>query len=145
MEIYTIGFTATTAEHFFARLADAHVERLLDVRLNNTSQLAGFAKARDLAFFTKRLVGASYEHLPLLAPTQELLDDYKKHKGAWVDYERMFLGLMQERAIDQVLKPESFAKRVALLCSEPTAEHCHRRLVAEFLAARWGDVDIKHL
>jgi uncharacterized protein (DUF488 family) len=91
VEIYTIGFTQTTAERFFTRLADAHVERLLDVRLNNTSQLAGFAKAQDLPFFARRLVGATYEHEPVLAPTQDILDAYKKRKGDWVAYEREFV------------------------------------------------------
>ena len=83
MEIYTIGFTQTTAEHFFGRLKAAGVRRLLDVRLNNSSQLAGFAKAKDLPYFLRELVGATYEHEPLLAPTQELLDEYKKRKGDW--------------------------------------------------------------
>jgi uncharacterized protein (DUF488 family) len=89
VEIYTIGFTQTTAEHFFGRLKAAGVQRLLDVRLNNSSQLAGFAKAKDLPYFLRELVGATYEHEPLLAPTQELLDEYKKRKGDWGSYERI--------------------------------------------------------
>jgi uncharacterized protein (DUF488 family) len=145
MEIYTIGFTATSAENFFNRLDDAHIERLLDVRLNNTSQLAAFAKAQDLRFFAKRLIGASYEHEPLLAPTQDLLDAYKKHKGSWEDYERSFLALMAELNIDETLRAADFERRTALLCSEPTAGRCHRRLVAEFLARHWPDVRITHL
>jgi uncharacterized protein (DUF488 family) len=145
VEIYTIGFTQTTAEHFFARLADAHVERLLDVRLNNTSQLAGFAKAQDLPYFASRLVGATYEHEPLLAPTQEILDAYKKRKGDWAEYEREFRALMESRRIDEALSPASFQRRTALLCSEAEPEHCHRRLVVEFLAERWADVKIAHL
>lgn len=145
MEIYTIGFTQTTAERFFARLRNAGVERLLDVRLNNTSQLAGFAKAQDLPYFAGELVGATYEHQPLLAPTQDILDAYKKRKGDWAVYETTFLALMEHRRIHEVLSPASFEKRTALLCSEATAEHCHRRLVVEFLAARWSDVEIAHL
>ena len=145
MEICTIGFTQTTAERFFARLADAGVERLLDVRLNNSSQLAGFAKAKDLPYFLHELVGATYEHQPLLAPTQALLDDYKKHKGDWASYERDFLALMTDRRIHEVLRPAEFERRTALLCSEATAEHCHRRLVCEFLAQRWPDVSTRHL
>jgi uncharacterized protein (DUF488 family) len=90
VEIYTIGFTQTTAERFFERLADVGVARLLDVRLNNTSQLAGFAKAKDLPYFLRRLIGATYEHEPLLAPTQELLDEYKKRKGDWSRTKRDF-------------------------------------------------------
>lgn len=145
MEIYTIGFTQTTAEHFFTRLADARVERLLDVRLNNTSQLAGFAKAQDLPYFARELLGAVYEHEPLLAPTQDILDAYKKRKGDWVAYEREFQALMERRRIDEVLSAVTFARRTALLCSEAGPEHCHRRLVAEFLAKRWPAVEIVHL
>lgn len=145
MEIYTIGFTQTTAERFFGRLKDAGVERLLDVRLNNSSQLAGFAKAQDLPYFLRELVGATYAHEPLLAPTQELLDDFKKRRGAWADYERRFMDLMVERRIEAVLSPEDFLRPTALLCSEATAEHCHRRLVCEYLADRWEDVSAVHL
>lgn len=145
MEICTIGFTQTTAEHFFKRLADADVKRLLDVRLNNSSQLAGFAKAKDLPYFLHELVGATYEHQPLLAPTHELLDAYKKRKGAWAAYEVDFLALMGERRIHNVLSRDDFEQRTALLCSEATAEHCHRRLVCQFLEERWPDVHAIHL
>lgn len=145
MEIYTIGFTQTTAERFFTRLADARVERLLDVRLNNTSQLAGFAKAQDLPYFASRLVGATYEHEPLLAPTQDILDAYKKRKGDWVAYEREFLALMERRRIHEALSSAAFEQRTALLCSEAGPEHCHRRLVAEFLVAHWLNVEALHL
>ncbi len=145
MEIYTIGFTQTTAEHFFGRLKAAGVKRLLDVRLNNSSQLAGFAKAKDLPYFLRELVGATYEHEPLLAPTQELLDEYKKRKGDWGSYERRFLDLMAERQIERTLSPAEFEVSTALLCSEATAENCHRRLVCEYLADRWSDVRPVHL
>ena len=145
MEIYTIGFTQSTAEHFFRRLGEARVGRLLDVRLNNSSQLAGFAKAKDLPYLLGELIGASYEHEPLLAPTQQLLDEYKKRQGDWGAYERAFLRLMAERGIAEKLSPEDFATRTAMLCSEATAEHCHRRLVAEYLAERWPAVEIIHL
>jgi uncharacterized protein (DUF488 family) len=145
VEIYTIGFTQTTAEHFFGRLSAAGVRRLLDVRLNNSSQLAGFAKARDLPFFLRELVGASYEHDPRLAPTQQLLDAYKKQRGDWSSYEEDFLRLMAERRIEQVLAPAEFAIPTALLCSEATADNCHRRLVCEYLADRWPDIRPVHL
>jgi uncharacterized protein (DUF488 family) len=145
VEIYTIGFTQTTAEHFFTRLASARVERLLDVRLNNSSQLAGFAKAKDLPYFLSRLVGARYEHEPLLAPTQDLLDRYKKRGGDWSSYERDFLALIGARRVEDTLDRAAFAAPTALLCSEPTAEHCHRRLVAEYLLERWPDVQLTHL
>ena len=145
MEIYTIGFTQTTAERFFKRLADAGVGRLLDVRLNNSSQLAGFAKAKDLPYFLRALVGATYEHEPLLAPTQELLDEYKKHKGDWSTYEARFLELMESRQIETILAISDFHTPTALLCSEATAENCHRRLVCEYLARRWPNVRAVHL
>ena len=145
MEIYTIGFTQTTAERFFGRLRDARIERLLDVRLNNSSQLAGFAKAQDLSYFLRELVGASYEHEPRLAPTQELLDDFKKRRGSWVDYEPRFMALMAERRVETLLSPADFERRTALLCSEATAEHCHRRLVCEYLDERWSGVAAVHL
>lgn len=145
MEIYTIGFTQTTAESFFGRLKDAGVARLLDVRLNNSSQLAGFAKAKDLPYFLRELIGASYEHEPLLAPTQELLDAFKKQRGPWTDYEHSFMALMSSRAIESVLDPADFQTSTALLCSEATAEHCHRRLVCEYLAGHWPELTAIHL
>lgn len=145
MEIYTIGFTQSTAERFFGRLANAGVRRLLDVRLNNRSQLAGFAKAQDLPYLLRELIGAAYEHQPLLAPTRELLDAYKKRKGAWVEYEREFLELMRARRIEEHLEPAEFAVPTALLCSEATAEHCHRRLVCDYLAGHWPEINATHL
>lgn len=145
MEIYTIGFTQTTAQRFFDRLADAGVERLLDVRLNNSSQLAGFAKAKDLPFFLRRLIGAEYRHEPTLAPTQDLLDAYKKRKGDWSTYAQGFLELMNERQIESRLVRADFETRTALLCSEATPERCHRRLVCEYLADHWPDVRPIHL
>lgn len=145
MDIYTIGFTQTTAEHFFGRLKAAGVRRLLDVRLNNSSQLAGFAKARDLPYFLRELVDARYQHDPRLAPTAELLDEYKKRKGDWSRYERDFLDLMAERQIERVVLPDEFDVPTALLCSEATAERCHRRLVCEYLAQHWPDVRPIHL
>ena len=134
MEIYTIGFTQSSAEHFFGRLARVGARRLLDVRLNNSSQLAGFAKARDLPYFLTELIGASYEHEPLLAPTEEILDAYKKQGGAWSVYEDDFNRLLAERDIANALDPADFETPTALLCSEAGAEHCHRRLVCEYLA-----------
>lgn len=145
MEIYTIGFTQTTAEHFFQRLADARVERLLDVRLNNSSQLAGFAKAKDLPYFLRELIGASYEHQPVLAPSQDMLDAYRKRKGDWSQYEASFFDLMKRRRVESVFSPVEFETRTALLCSEATAERCHRRLVCEYLAERWPSVQAVHL
>jgi len=145
VEIYTIGFTQTTAERFFDRLKDAGVRRLLDVRLNNSSQLAGFAKAKDLPYFLRELIGASYEHLPLLAPTQDILGAFKKRKGDWAVYEDQFMALMAEREIEKVLGRSSFDVPTVLLCSEATAEHCHRRLVLEYLGRHWPTLRAVHL
>lgn len=145
MDVYTIGFTQTTAERFFDRLKDAGVRRLLDVRLNNSSQLAGFAKAKDLPYFLRELVGASYEHAPLLAPTQDILDAFKKYKGEWAVYEDQFMVLMAEREIEGKLPRSSFDVPTALLCSEASAEHCHRRLVLEYLQRHWLALRAVHL
>jgi uncharacterized protein (DUF488 family) len=146
VEIFTIGFTQTTAEDFFGRLRSNRIERLLDVRLNNRSQLAGFAKRDDLAYFLRELVGAKYEHAPLLAPSQEILDAYKKEKSmSWREYEDRFLRLMRERRVEDELDPREFEKRTALLCSEATPEQCHRRLALEYLAGHWPDLVAVHL
>jgi uncharacterized protein (DUF488 family) len=146
VEIFTIGFTQTPAAEFFGKLKRAGVRRLLDVRLNNTSQLAAYAKRDDLQYFLRVICDADYEHEPLLAPTQEMLDAYKKHKGSWQAYEVLFTGLMAERQIERQLDRERFtSKPTALLCSERTAEHCHRRLVLEYLNDKWGDVAAVHL
>lgn len=145
MEIYTIGFTKKSAREFFELLRSAGIRRLIDVRLNNVSQLAGFTKRDDLAFFLREICDAEYAHEPLLAPTQELLDAYKKRKGDWADYERDFVELMRSRRIEDALDRSLFDPRTVLLCSEPTAENCHRRLVLEYLRDAWGDVQIVHL
>jgi uncharacterized protein (DUF488 family) len=145
VEIYTIGFTKKSASEFFSALRDAGVKSLIDVRLNNTSQLAGFTKRDDLRFFTQELCGVDYVHEVLLAPEQSLFDKYKKRKGSWKDYEVRFLDLMKSRHIEQILDRGLFDVSVALLCSEATAERCHRRLVAEYLQTEWVDVTIRHL
>jgi uncharacterized protein (DUF488 family) len=145
LEIYTIGFTKKTAAQFFGSLKQAGIKRLIDIRLNNSSQLAGFAKKEDLAFFLKEICAIEYIHGPLLAPTQEILDAYKKRKGSWSDYEERFLALMRERRIEESISPELFKVPTVLLCSEVTAEHCHRRLVLEYLQEKWGKIEIVHL
>ena len=145
MEIYSIGFTQKSAAQFFGALKSAGIRRLMDVRLNNKSQLAGFTKNTDLPFFLQQLCAAEYVHEPLLAPTQEMLDDYKKKKGNWEDYEELFLALMVRRDISNVLDQKSFQSPTVLLCSEPTAEKCHRRLVLEYLQRHWDGVIIRHL
>jgi len=145
MEICSIGFTQKTAEQFFTILRNANIRRLVDVRLNNVSQLAGFTKREDLQFFLKEICGADYRHEPLLAPTQEILDDFKKKKGSWVEYEKEFQALIKSRKIEETIDRRLFSVPTVLLCSEPTPEHCHRRLVLEYLRVKWGDVTITHL
>ena len=143
LRIFTIGFTRKTARTFFTLLEKAGVKRIVDVRLNNVSQLAGFAKRDDLQFFLERF-GMGYVHLPILAPTQEMLDAYKKEKGSWADYERKFLALMTERRIENAVKREVLHEG-CLLCSEETPERCHRRLVVEYLDKTWGNIAVTHL
>ncbi|MFZ0304317.1 MAG: DUF488 domain-containing protein [Terracidiphilus sp.] len=145
MEIYSIGFTQKSASEFFGALKDHGIERLLDVRLNNTSQLAGFAKQSDLPYFLREICGIDYEHEPLLAPTQDILDAFKKHRGSWEVYTDAYLALIRSRKVESVLSPSSFLKKTALLCSEPTAEHCHRRLALEYMRRHWEGVTIHHL
>lgn len=144
MRVFTIGFTKKSARRFFGLLRESGARRVVDVRLNNISQLAGFAKRDDLAFFLQEICGMEYVHLPELAPTQEILDDLKKHKGDWRSYEVRFLALMEKRRIEQTVPKELIADG-CLLCSEDKAEHCHRRLVAEYLRRHWGTVEITHL
>lgn len=144
MKLYTIGFTKTSAEGFFGRLKMAGVRRLVDVRLNNVSQLAGFAKKDDLRYFMREIVGASYVHRPELAPTQEMLDGYKKSGGTWEEYAQRFLALMASRHVEDNV-PREQLDGACLLCSEDKPHHCHRRLVAEYLRDKWGNLEIQHL
>lgn len=144
MRLFTIGFTKSTAESFFGRIKGAGVKRVADVRLNNVSQLAGFAKKTDLKYFLGALCGAEYLHMPLLAPDQEMLDAYKKEGGDWKTYEGRFLNLMRAREIDRQISRSSL-QDACLLCSEATPHHCHRRLVAEYLSEKWGGIEIVHL
>lgn len=115
------------------------------MRLNNSSQLAGFAKRDDLAFFLGELCGAEYLHEPLLAPTREMLDAYKKGNEGWKEYERRFLELMRERRVEEALERSLFEVPTALLCSEASPERCHRRLVLEYLDREWGGIRAVHL
>lgn len=144
LRLFTIGFTQKSARGFFTTLADAGVRRIVDVRLNNRSQLAGFTKRADLEYFLGAIGGIGYVHLPELAPTQAILDALKKHQGRWADYEADFLALMAERRIEERVARATLADG-CLLCSEPTPERCHRRLVAEYLNTKWGGIEICHL
>jgi uncharacterized protein (DUF488 family) len=144
MKIFTIGFTKKSAESFFTKLQLAGVSRLVDVRLNNVSQLAGFAKRDDLRYFLRAICHIDYAHLPELAPTQRILDEYKKRKGDWDLYERQFLDLLTARHIENKLAPE-ILDGACLLCSEDKPSRCHRRLVAEYLKDKWDSVQIEHI
>ncbi|MFQ5799930.1 MAG: DUF488 family protein, partial [Bacteroidota bacterium] len=116
MRIFTIGFTKTTAENFFSRLKSSGARKIIDVRLNNVSQLAGFAKRDDLKYFAKAICGIDYQHLPSLAPTQDILDGFKKRRGSWSDYETKFLDLMARRRIEEIDREQ--LDGACLLCSE---------------------------
>ena len=145
MEIYTIGFTKKSAAEFFTALRRAGIRRLIDVRLNNTSQLAAFAKRDDLHFFLRELCDADYHHEPTLAPTEEILDAYKKKQIAWEEYETRYVDLLIERAAETAVDRRLFDVPAVLLCSESSPERCHRRLAAEYLAGKWENVKVVHL
>jgi uncharacterized protein (DUF488 family) len=143
--LYTIGFTKTSAEAFFERLVTSDVKRVIDVRLHNTSQLAGFAKSNDLTYFLKRIGRIDYCHLPLLAPEESMLNEYKKEGGSWSTYEARFMDLMSRRNIESVIGAD-LLDGACLLCSEKTPHKCHRRLVCEYLNGKWGGtLQVKHL
>lgn len=144
IDIFTIGFTKKTAQQFFELLLKSGVRRVIDTRLNNVSQLAGFSKRDDLAYFLKEIGDIEYVHIPELAPTKDILDAFKKQKGEWQTYESQFINLMNKREIEKVLSPD-LVDSSCLLCSEAKPHHCHRRLVAEYLNEKWGNVDIHHL
>lgn len=143
--VFTIGFTRSSAEHFFNRLVDAGVQKVIDVRVHNTSQLAGFAKSGDLAWLLRKLGGIGYEHVPALAPTQEMLKSYRAGKESWDTYAWQFHRLMAEREIERMFQPGAFAG-ACLLCSEPLPHRCHRRLVCEYLNDKWSNaLTVQHL
>lgn len=144
MKIFTIGFTKKSAEQFFESLHQAGVKRVVDVRLNNVSQLAGFAKKNDLAYFLKQICDMDYLHLPSLAPTKEMLDAFKKKRGSWEAYERAFIDLMVARKIENEIERETL-RDACLLCSEDKPHYCHRRLVVEYLREHWGNIKVEHL
>jgi uncharacterized protein (DUF488 family) len=144
----TIGFAGKTAQEFLVLLKEAGVERLIDIRQNRGGQLSGYAKHPDLAFFLKEIAGINYVHEPLLAPAPELLKTYRKTKN-WAGYETAFLALMKDRGVPEILDTSTWPSKFVLLCSEAGPEKCHRRLVADLLAARWRgqgrQVEIRHL
>jgi uncharacterized protein (DUF488 family) len=142
--LYTIGFAKKSAEQFFSLLMKAGVQKVIDIRLHNVSQLAGFTKRDDLCYFLKAIANIDYLHMPSLAPTQEIFDAYKKKKRGWATYEGSFNALLRERKPENFLSKENI-QNACLLCSESAPDHCHRRLVAQYLKEHWNDLRIVHL
>ena len=144
LRIFTIGFAKKGAREFFSVLHSAGVQRVVDIRLNNVSQLAGFTKRADLEYFLSAIGGIAYVHRPDLAPTKEILDAFKKKQIDWTEYEKRFVELLRERHAETLISPHEM-DGACLLCSEPTAKKCHRRLVAEYLREKWDNVEVCHL
>ena len=144
MTVFTIGFTKKSAESFFGKLKQSGAKRIIDIRLNNVSQLAGFTKRDDLRYFLREICGMDYVHMVDLAPSKEMLDRYKKQRGDWSTYEREFLELLKRREVERNVAKEIISDG-CLLCSEDKPARCHRRLVAEYLKEQWGDLEIVHI
>ena len=142
--IYTIGFTGKTAREFFTKLEEAGVKRVLDIRLKNSSQLAGFAKKDDLQYFLMKINGIQYLHLTELAPTEDIMDSIKGKKITWSEYELQFNKLLAKRKVENLMIGE-LAEGDCFLCSEEKPNLCHRRLVAEYLQKKLGDITVIHL
>ena len=144
IKIFTIGFAKKSAREFFTKLKEAGVKSVIDVRLNNVSQLAGFAKKQDLEYFLQEIGGLRYIHMPDLAPTKSILNAYRKKSVDWSEYERQFRELITKRHIEDSMVPEQI-DGACFLCSEAKPENCHRRLIAEYLREHWGNIVIHHL
>jgi len=144
-KVFTIGFGQKNLKKFIGLLKEAEVTNVIDIRLNNTSQLAGYAKKDDLQFILN-LVGIEYEHEISLAPDKQLLDDYKKKKLDWNTYEERYIKRLETNSLPQWVTERIKNNKVCLLCSEHTPEHCHRRLLAEYIKQSYiPDLEIKHL
>lgn len=144
IDLFTIGFTKKTARNFFELLTEAGVKRIIDTRLNNVSQLAGFAKRKDLEYFLQEIADIEYIHLLDFAPTKDLLNSYKKKQSDWQTYETSFLNLIEKRQIENKVTSD-ILDGGCLLCSEAEPHYCHRRLVAEYLNNKLGNINIYHL
>lgn len=145
MDIYTIGFTKKSAKEFFSILGDNKVSKVYDIRLNNSNQLAGFSKGRDLEFFLSSISNIEYSHEVMFAPTKEILDNYKKKNITWDEYEKLYIKLLEERSIYKYVEEKNILREgICFLCSEPTEKECHRRLLVEYLSKKYNIV-IKHL
>jgi len=143
--LYTIGYRRKSLSTFINQLRGAGVDAIVDIRLRNTSHLLGYTKRDTLEFLLREGFDMAYEHHPELAPTPEILDRYRDD-GDWAAYETRFLPLLERRTAEQVGR-EILARYRApcLLCAESTAEHCHRRLVAEYWAQRLPPLSVVHL
>ena len=146
IKAFTIGFSKKSADVFFEKLKQSGAKRIVDVRLNNVSQLAGFTKKKDLIYFLKEIAHMDYVHWLDMAPTKDILDEYKKNKGDWRIYENEFIKLMEQRAIERQ-DIQNIIHEGCLLCSEYEPDYCHRRLVIEYLKSKWSDkkVQVTHL
>lgn len=143
MTIFTIGYTNKTAAKFFELIRMNEIDTLIDVRRYNTSQLAGFAKGRDLEYFLSRICNCNYVWATQFAPTAALLDDYKKNRINWNEYEKIYHSLLD---VQDLLFFEDYAnKRICLLCAEDSPARCHRRLLAERVAEIYPNAEVKHL
>lgn len=144
IRIYSIGFTKKNAKTFFEILKSNGIKTLVDVRLNNISQLAGFAKKDDLKYFLREICGVEYSHQPQFAPTKEILNAYKKKEISWVEYEKRYNLLLKERSVENSVNINKLDKS-CFLCSEHLADKCHRRLAIEYLKEYFSEIDVKHL
>lgn len=144
IRVFTIGFAKKSAREFFTKLKEAGVKKVIDVRLNNVSQLAGFTKKQDLEYFLREIAGLDYVHMSELAPTENILKDFKKKNINWGEYEKKFRDLMNTRHIENLITLEQ-ADRACFLCSEDKPEKCHRRLIVEYLSKHWGNMEVHHL
>jgi len=142
--LFTIGFTRKSAAEFFEGLQKAGVRKIIDTRLNNTSQLSGFAKQADLQYFLKKIGNIDYEHQLSLAPTKDILDAYKKKSISWEEYTHRYLALIQQRQVESILTPADL-QDACFLCSEDQPHHCHRRLAAEYLQSHLPDIQVIHV
>lgn len=144
IRIFTMGFTKKNAEQFFTLLKNNGVKKLVDIRLNNHSQLAGFTKGEDLKYFLKEIAGIEYVHDLDFAPTKELLKKYQEKKISWGEYEKEFNQILEARMNNRKPDPNDYDLS-CFLCSEPMPEKCHRRLVAEYLKEKYSNMEIAHL
>ena len=146
MILYTIGFTQKSAQQFFELIKANNIDMLVDIRLNNKSQLAGFTKGNDLQYFLEEICNCKYQHCIEYAPTKDILDSYKKKAISWDEYVKQYIPLMQRRnAVQKFTEKFAKFKAVCLLCSEPTPEHCHRRLLSEMIAGEHPEITVKHI